>query len=59
MNTSPHPTDGKTMIISNLAVKVAEAGKRVLLIDCDMRKPDIHDMFGLPNQKGLSDYLIS
>ncbi|MBQ1864289.1 MAG: polysaccharide biosynthesis tyrosine autokinase, partial [Thermoguttaceae bacterium] len=58
MNTSPHPTDGKTMIISNLAVKVAEAGKRVLLIDCDMRKPDIHKMFGLDNTRGLSNVLL-
>ncbi|MBP5620991.1 MAG: polysaccharide biosynthesis tyrosine autokinase, partial [Thermoguttaceae bacterium] len=57
MNTSPHPADGKTMILSNLAVKVAEAGKRVLLIDCDMRKPEIHKMFGLTNEKGLSNVL--
>jgi succinoglycan biosynthesis transport protein ExoP len=58
MNTSPHPTDGKTMIISNLAVKVAEAGKRVLLIDGDMRKPDIHKMFGVNNELGLSNILL-
>ncbi|MDO5309802.1 MAG: polysaccharide biosynthesis tyrosine autokinase, partial [Planctomycetia bacterium] len=57
MNTSPHPSDGKTMILSNIAVKVAEAGMRVLLIDGDMRKPDLHKMFGVDNEVGLSDVL--
>ena len=57
MGTSPHPGDGKTMCISNLAVKVAEAGKKVLLIDGDMRKPDVHKWFGLVNDEGLSNVL--
>ncbi|MGI6402254.1 MAG: GumC family protein [Thermoguttaceae bacterium] len=57
MGTSPHPTDGKTLCISNIAVKVAEAGKKVLLIDGDMRKPDIHKWFGLINDVGLSNVL--
>ncbi len=58
MGTSPHPGDGKSMFISNLAVKVAESGKRVLLIDCDMRKPDIHKWFGLHNKTGVSNVLV-
>ena len=58
MGTSPHPGDGKSMFISNLAVKVAESGKRVLLIDCDMRKPDIHKWFGLKNVVGVSNVLV-
>lgn len=59
MGTSPHPTDGKTMFISNLAVKFAESGKKVLLIDGDMRKPDLHKWFGLTNTSGFSNVLTN
>ncbi|MBR4976284.1 MAG: hypothetical protein IKY61_04460, partial [Thermoguttaceae bacterium] len=57
LNTSPHPSDGKTMFFSNLAVKTAEMGKNIVLVDCDLRKPDVHKWFGLENKEGVSDVL--
>jgi capsular exopolysaccharide synthesis family protein len=56
--TSPNPGDGKTTITANLAVAMAQAGKRVLLVDCDLRNPRIHKLFGLENKTGLADCLV-
>lgn len=55
--TSPHPGDGKTMFICNMAIKTADADKKVLLIDGDIRKPDVHKWFNLENKAGFSDLL--
>jgi capsular exopolysaccharide synthesis family protein len=56
--TSTSPQEGKTVVASNLAVVLAQAGRRVLLVDADMRRPKIHDVFSLPQQPGLSGILI-
>ncbi|QEG01040.1 Tyrosine-protein kinase wzc [Stieleria maiorica] len=55
--TSPSPADGKSTMVSNLAVSMAQAGKRVLLVDADMRRPTIDKVFGVERSPGLSDYL--
>jgi len=50
---SPGPGEGKTTVVSNLALAFAEANRRVLVIDCDTRKPKLHRVFGVPNDAGL------
>lgn len=57
--TSSGPSEGKSTISANLAVVFAQAGKRVLFIDADMRKPTVHKTFGLTNEVGLSKVLSS
>ena len=56
--TSTVPGEGKSWVSSNLAVTFAQAGKRVLLVDADMRKGRQHEIFEISNAKGLSNYLI-
>jgi len=55
--TSPLPSEGKTLISANLASALARAGKRVLLIDSDLRRSRIHSIFGLPRGPGLTNLL--
>lgn len=55
--TSSYPGEGKTTTCTNLALSFAQMGQRVLIIDCDMRKPQIHNTFGVDNLMGLSNVL--
>ena len=56
--TSAGPQEGKTITTANMATVMAQSGSRVLIVDCDMRKPRIHEIFGIPNARGLSDLLL-
>src|SRR5258706_4117624 len=51
--TSAGPGEGKSTVVSNLAIALAEINQRVLLIDADTRRPRIHTIFDLPNDRGL------
>ncbi|MCR4347337.1 MAG: CpsD/CapB family tyrosine-protein kinase [Sulfuricaulis sp.] len=58
--TSPGGHEGKTLTTINLAISLAmEVGYTVLLVDADLRHPDVHTYFGLEPEYGLSDYLVS
>ncbi len=56
--TSAEQGDGKSTIAANLAVVIAQSGRRVLVVDCDMRRPRLHEIFNLPNQRGLTSSLV-
>ena len=55
--TSTMPGEGKTWVSSNLAITFAQAGKRVVIVDADMRKGRLHTMFQIDSIPGLSNYL--
>ena len=52
--TSCTPNEGKSMTVANLAIVLTQAGKSVLIMDCDMRNPTVHKNFNLSNKVGLS-----
>ncbi len=56
--TSSVPGEGKTLTAANLAISFSEMGKRVLLLDGDMRKPRVHTVFNIEKSPGLSDLLV-
>jgi non-specific protein-tyrosine kinase len=56
--TSANPCEGKSTVAVNLAVAMAQAGKRVLLVDADLRRPAVHQTLGLGNEAGLTNLLV-
>lgn len=56
--TSATPSEGKSTTMANLAATFAQAGKRTIIIDADMRKPTLHKRFGLGKMRGLSSVLV-
>ncbi|MCU1275611.1 MAG: lipopolysaccharide biosynthesis, partial [Bryobacterales bacterium] len=56
--TSSLPREGKTTVASNLAIALAEISKRVLLVDADVRRPRLHKIFGVANDRGFIDLLV-
>ena len=57
--TSTTPGEGKTFVSTNLALTFARHGERTVVVDCDLRKPNVHKVLGLPNTKGVIDFCAS
>ena len=56
--TSSNAGEGKSTVSGNLAYTFFQSGKRVLIIDCDLRKPSLHRKFNVSNEVGLTDVLV-
>jgi succinoglycan biosynthesis transport protein ExoP len=57
--TSAGPGEGKSILAANLAISLAQAGQRVLLVDADMRRPRVHEIFDVTQEPGLSNVLTA
>jgi capsular exopolysaccharide synthesis family protein len=57
--TSAAPEEGKSTTVANLAVTLAQGGRRTILVDCDLRRPSLHEIFGLKAEPGLTDLMLA
>ncbi|HLG71326.1 MAG TPA: CpsD/CapB family tyrosine-protein kinase [Chloroflexota bacterium] len=57
--TSSAAEEGKSTVVANLAVSLAQTGAAVIAVDCDLRNPSLHQMFGLPNERGLTSLMLA
>lgn len=58
MVTSSGPQEGKTITSSNLAITMAQSGNKVVLLDCDMRRPRVNKLFGISRNRGMTNLLV-
>jgi non-specific protein-tyrosine kinase len=56
--TSTAPDEGKSITLANLAVTMAQAEQRVIVVECDLRRPTLHTLFGLSNEEGLTSVML-
>jgi capsular exopolysaccharide synthesis family protein len=56
--TSPGPEEGKSTTVANLAVTMAQGGRRTILVDCDLRRPSLHAFFDLQAEPGLTNLVV-
>lgn len=56
--TSPAPDEDKSTTVANLAVTMAQGGKRTILVDCDLRRPTLHTLFNLASEPGLTNLVL-
>ncbi len=56
--TSVGPDEGKSIVLANLAITMAESGKRIIVVDSDLRRPTLHELFGLPEGPGLTTMVL-
>ncbi len=59
MVTSAQPQDGKSFVSFNLAASIASVGNKSIIVDCDLRRPTLHNKFKKENSKGLSNYMVN
>jgi non-specific protein-tyrosine kinase len=57
--TSPGADEGKSTLVANLAIAMAQGERRVILVDCDLRRPNLHALFGLGNKIGLTSMMVA
>jgi exopolysaccharide transport family protein len=56
--SSAGPREGKTITAANIAITMAQAGSKIVILDCDMRRPEIHRLFGATRDRGMSNILV-
>jgi capsular exopolysaccharide synthesis family protein len=56
--TSVGANEGKSIVLANLAITMAEGGRRIVMVDCDLRRPALHTLFGLGDQPGLTTMVL-
>jgi capsular exopolysaccharide synthesis family protein len=57
--TSVGQDEGKSIVLANLAITMAESGRKVVMVDCDLRRPSLHQVFGVSDQPGLTSMVLN